>query len=335
MGGIRARYKKRERKELETPKILSLLEDVEGNSLPDTFKVGREAIFQLAKIQRDLFTDIEERGSGNYIVSGLPLKITGTDFSAFSFAVGQILYNQSYQSGNTDTNSGLSKQIAPKMRDQTGRTCYGGEIVASLKDLCRYAYGEEEPNKIQRAAMATLIDTIHSTPVTITFPNGDKVKTFLCVKMGVYTRAKDGAVTYHLILNPIFCENVKRNFAEFPQDLTKRLTAVTKKKTEAHYRLMRLLGLQDKRKPFVRHIDTLLEDLGLLETYRKDAARTEKKLLNLFGDMIKVGIITGYQTETYTSRKKQRISKVTFTLNPNFTKKAKEDEAEQTTEAGG
>ena len=300
---------------------------IEWNSLPETFKVGRDASLQLAKIQRDLFTDMEEQQSGNYIVSGLPRKITRTDFSAFSFAVGQILYNQSYQSGNTDTNSGLSQQIAPKMRAQTGHTYYGGEIVASLKDLCRYAYGEEEPNKVQRVAMATLIDTIHSTPVTITFPNGDKVEASLCVKMGVFTRAKDGAITYHLILNPIFCENVKRNFAEFPQDLMKRLTAVTKQKTEAHLRLTMLLGLQDKRKPFVRRIDQLIEDLGLTEAYKAQRTRTEKQIKKLIKEMEALGIITPpTKIETDIVGRKERISKVTFHLNPNFVRVEKPDE---------
>ena len=327
MAGYKNEKQEEGQKRKHSPDIRERWEQVENNPTPPTYKLGRNAIFQIAKIQRDLFTDIEEMESGNYIVSGLPRKITGTDFSAFSFAVGHILYNQSYQSGNTDTNSGLSKQIALKMRDQTGHTYYGGEIVASLKDLCRYAYGEEEPNKIQRAAMATLIDTIHSTPVTITFPNGDKVKAFLCVKMGVYTRAKDGAVTYHLILNPIFCENVKRNFAEFPQDLIKRLTAITKQKTEAHYRLIRLLGLQNKRKPFIRWIDQLIEDLGLTEAYKVQRSRTEKQIKKLIKEMEALGIIIPpTEIETDMVGRKERISKVTFHLNPNFVRIEKPDE---------
>ena len=330
--GARPKIKKEEAK---TSNVLDLWEEVGDYPTPDTFKIGREVSLQLAKVERDLFTDLEEKESGNYIVSGLSRKVTGMDFSAFSLAVGQILYRQSYQSGYTDTNSGLSQNIAPKLLDQTGHTYYGGEIVTTLKDLCRYAYGEEEPNKVQRAAMATLIDTLHSTPVGITFPNGDKVEAYLCVKMGRYTRKKDGAVYYHLVLNPIFCENVRRNFSEFPQDVTKRLTATTKQKTEAHYKLLLLLGRQDKRKPFVRNIDTLLEELGLMEAYKINTSRTEKKLLSLFEDMTKVGIITSYETETFTSRKKKRISKVTFTINPNFTKKAKDDEKEQTAGAGG
>lgn len=332
MGGIRAKYKREgEAKKLNA---LALWEEVGDYPTPDTFKIGREISLQLAKVERDLFTDIEERESGNYIVSGLSRKVTEMDFSAFSLAVGQILYRQSYQSGNTDTNSGLTQTIAPRLKDQTGHTYYGGEIVTTLKDLCRYAYGEEDPNKVQRAAMVTLIDTLHSTPVGVTFPNGDKIEAHLCVKMGRYTRKKDGAVFYHLILNPIFCENVRRNFSEFPQDITMRLTASTKQKTDAHYKLLLLLGRQDRRKPFIRNIDTLLEELGLIEAYKKDTTRTEKKLLKLFGDMKKMGLLKDFQTETYISRRKKRISKVTFTINPDFVKKAKDDEQEQSTGAG-
>lgn len=329
-----ATYRPKKRKQLKAPDILDIWEERDGKPTPDTFKLSRTGYLQLEKVQRDLFTDMEERESGNYIVSGLSLKVTGLDFSAFSLAVGQILYRQSYQSGNTDTNSGLTKVLAKRVSEQTGKDYYGGEIVTTLNELCRYAYGEDKPSTQQKTAMTTLIDTLHSTPVGITFPNGDKIELTLCAKMGTYTRKRDGAVTYHLILNPIFCENVKRNFSEFPQDITMRLTASTKKKTDAHYRLLLLLGRQDRRKPFVRYIDTLLEELGLTEAYKANPSRTEKKLLKLFEDMNKIGLLKDFpQTETYISRGKKRISKVTFILNPDFVKKAKDDEPEQNTEA--
>lgn len=306
---------------------LEIWESVRDKPTPETFKMGRAITLQLAKIERDLFTDLEERESGNYIVSGLTRKVTETDFYAFSLAVGKILYNQSYQSGNIDTNSGLTKLVAPKILDQTGHSYYGGEIITTLKDLCRFAYGEETPNKVQRAAMATLIDTLHNNPVVVTFPNGDEIEAYLCVKMFRRKREKDNAIYYHLILNPIFCENVKRNFAEFPQDITNRLTAVVKQKTEAHYRLLMLLGKQDKDKPFTRNINVLLDELGLMEAYKKDRGRTEKQLLALFDNMREMGVIKDYNTETTIVRRKERISKVRFILIP----KAKKNEQEQIT----
>lgn len=312
---------------VKAPQIFDLWERAESQPTPATFIVGRDVTFRLAEVERNLFTDIEEKDSGNYIVSGLTRKVTGRDFYAFSMGVGQILSNQSQQMGNKETNSGLTQQIAPKILDQTGHTYYGGEIVATLNELCWRSYGERKPSTRQREAMATLIDTLHSTPVTITFPNGDIIEANLCVKMGRYIRKKDGAIYYHLILNPIFCEGVKRNYSEFPQDVTMRLTAVSKTATEAHYRLLLLLSRQIKSKPFVRNIDVLLEDLGLTEAHRKDRERTEKQLLTLFEDMKKpeLGIITSYKVGTTTIRRKERITKVTFHLNPNFVRKSQAD----------
>lgn len=323
MARITPKYKSKKVEGAETPLIVELLEKAEQHPTPDTFKLGREATLQLAKWERNLFTDQEERESGNYIVSGLPKKITDMDFNAFYFAVGQTLYNQSHQSGNTDTNTGLTKRVAKNISESSSHTYYNGEIVSSLKDLCRYGYGEEEPTTAQRKAMISLIDTIHETPVTITFPNGDTFEATLCARMGVYTRAKDGAKLYHLILNPIFCENVKKNFAEFPQNLTKRLAAVTKKRKPTHYRLIRLLGLQDKRKPFIRTMEVLLNELGLKEAYKSKAGRTEEELISIIEDIKKMKQITSYEVEKVSVRGKERISKITFYLNPNFVRKSR------------
>lgn len=43
---------------------------------PITFRMGRDAHLQLAKVKRDLFTDLEEKESGNYIVSGLERSVS-------------------------------------------------------------------------------------------------------------------------------------------------------------------------------------------------------------------------------------------------------------------
>lgn len=282
--------------------------------IPDSYKVGRDAQLQLARIERDLFTEMEEKESGNYIISGLNKQVTELDFTAFSFAVGQILYNQSYQSGNIDTNSGISKKIAKKASMQVGSTQYNGEIVTSLNDLCRLAYGVEAPDARQKKTMSTLVETIDKTPVVIQFPNGDTLESKLCATMNKYTREEDGAVFYNLYLNPIFCSNVKSNFGELPQDMTKRLSGATKKKTAAHYRLIRLLSLQIKSKPFTRTIAELLKELSLLETYRKDKGRTEKQILSVCDAMVTIGMVERYEVEYTTIRAKQTISKITFHL---------------------
>ena len=313
----------------KNPTIVELWERAESKPTPKTFKLGRVAISKLEEAKKDLFTDMEERDSGKYMISGLSKDVTDLDFYAFSYGVGQILSNQSQQMGNEETNSGLIQHVATKLLDQTGHTYFGGAIVTTLNDLCRKGYAEKNPSTRQKEAMETLINLLDSSYINITLPNGDIWEnTRLCVSMGRYIRKKDGAVYYPLLLNPIFCENVKRNFSEFPQDAMERLAAVVRKRggkmLAQHYKLLLLLSRQIKSKPFIRNIDVLLEDLGLTEAHRKDRERTEKQLLTLFEDMKKpeLGIITSYKVETTMIRRKERITKVTFNLNPNFVRKS-------------
>jgi hypothetical protein len=292
-----------------------LLETTEAiKQVPNTFRMGRDAHLQLAKVKRDLFTDLEEKESGNVIISGLDGKATKTDFMAFGIAVTQALYNQSYQSGNLKTNSGITQTIAQKLSKDMGETMYLGDIAVSLKDLCRYGYGETEPTTKQKKSMATLIETLDKTPVVIKYPNGDTRECKLCAMMERYTRAADGAVAYSLHLAPIFCSNVVRNFGELPQDIIKRIKTTTKRVTEAHYVLAELLGIQKKGSTFVRYIAQLVDDLGLLETYKKDRSRTEKQLLSLFDTMQKAQLTTDYEVEYTTLRGKKCMNRVSFQI---------------------
>ena len=186
---------------------------------PPFFKVGRYAALQLSRVERNLFTDMEEAESGNYIISGLTKQVTELDFTAFTFAVGQILYNQSYKSGNEDINSGLKREEAKNLSKKTGETLYNGSIVTSLNELCRLAYGVQEPTTELKKKMATLIDTIDKKPVEIKFPNGDKLESKLCVTMNKYTREKDGAILYDLYLNPIFGSQIQNNLENYHRTL--------------------------------------------------------------------------------------------------------------------
>lgn len=286
--------------------------------IPATFKMGRQVSMQLQKIERDLFTDLEEKQSGNYIVRGIEKKVSEYDFHAFSIAMAKILYNQSYQSGNEKENSGVKKEIAGTAKD--GKARYSGNIVATLNEICREAYGVDTPSTEKRKAMATLLDTLHNNQVHIDFPNGDTLKATLCATMGIYTRKADGATIYNLVLNPIFCEAVENNFALLPQYTMQRLALTTDRQTAAHLKLLKLLAMQDKRRPYTRYFTELLKDMGLDEAYNNKPARTEQQSLKIFDDMVGVGIITSYSTETKTIHNKTRIDKVTFTLNPDFNK---------------
>lgn len=286
-------------------------------TLPDFFKVGRDGILQLAKIDnRTLFTAQEEAESGNYIIGGLGRKISAVDFEAFKMGIAQVLYNQSYQSGHETENTGIQKHVVKQSPDK-----YGGEVVVSLNELCRLSYGVDEPSKQQKEAMTALLKTLHTNVAHVAFPNGDTLDVTLCATMNIFTRKQDNAKLYNLILNPIFCSRVATNYAELPQDATKRLTASTDRKTESHYLLFSLLAIQDRRKPCKRRIGTLLEELRLTDAYKERASRTEKQLLSLFEDMKKTGIITDFITERgRMGRRQNAVISVTFTLNPDFSK---------------
>lgn len=310
------------------PKPIQQLQELFSGKEPlPTFKVARDAILQLSKVERNLFTDIEEAESGNYIISGLQKYVTELDFTAFTFAVGQILYNQSYQSGNEDINSGIKREKAKTLSKKVGETMYNGNIVTSLSELCRLAYGTEPTTELKKK-MATLIDTIDKKPVEIKFPNGDLLESKLCVTMDKYTREKDGAILYNLYLNPIFGSRIQNQFGELPQDVIAKLDKACKgrkqRKQAAHYLLLRWLSVQDKRYSHTLTIDTLIHEIRMEEYFSKNRGMADKQLLSVLDTMVDVGILSKYDIE-YSSGKRRHIAKVTFHLNQNFIRLTKEE----------
>ena len=293
---------------------------IKTEKLPPSFKMGRDVALQLSRVEGDLFTEMEknenEGENGKYITSGISRVVSELDFRGFSFAVCQILYNQSVQYGNTDTNSGLTQEEVKEYSEIVRSTQYSGNIVTSLNDLCRLAYGVDEVTANQRKKMTSLLNVMDDTYVKMQYPNGSYIKSWLCRREGERYTAEDGKITYHLRISPIFCSNVKNNYGELPQDITKRLSRATKKKTAAHLRLLRLLSIQTKNKPFVRTMDELLNELNLDETYKKDKGRTENQLISLFECMKEINMIDRYNIEYTKTRAKKVIDKVTFRLSP-------------------
>lgn len=290
---------------------------IKREKLPRSFKMGRNVALQLSRAEGDLFTDMKKKNeneNGKYIIYGLSRAISELDFAGFSFAVCQILYNQSFQYGNTDTNSGRTKEEVKEFSKIAGSTQYSGNIVTSLNDLCRLAYGVDEVTANQRKKMASLLNVMDDTYVKMQYPNGNYIKSWLCRREGERYTAEDGKITYNLRISPIFCSDVMNNFGELPQDITKRLSEATKKKTAAHLRLLRLLAIQTKNRPFVRTIEQLLEELNLDEAHKKDRRRTEEQLVSLFECMKKMKMIDRYKIEYTTTRAKKVIDKVTFYL---------------------
>lgn len=299
-----------------------LLENLDTSKhLPATYKIGRNAIIQLAKVDPNLFTHIEEKESGNYIVRGIERKVNDYDFNAFSFAIAKILYNQSYQSGNDDINTGLKRTKATTLSNtsSTNKEYFSGSVAVSLNDLCREAYGGDITTE-KRRNMEVLLNALHNNKVHIDFPNGDAYDAVLCATMGKYIRRTDKAIFYELQLHPIFSEAVSNNFALFPQETIQRLAQIAPRQTAAHLRLLKLLGMQDKRKPFTRYIGELADDMGLADNLKKDRGRTEKQIIATIENIKELGMIDTYATTKTTIRKAERIEKITFTLNKHFCK---------------
>jgi len=305
---------------------------------PPFFKVGRDAILQLSKVERNLFTDLEEAESGNYIISGLP-KVTELDFTAFNFALAQILWNQSYKSGNQDVNSGISRVIAQNHTQELGEELYRGEIEVSRKEICRLAYGVQEPTTEMEKKIENLIDTLHKTPVKIKFPNGNTIENWLCTMGSRYYRKRDNALFYNLRINPIYGSRIQTQFGELPQDVMASLEKSCKKKKQrkqaAHIILLRWLSVQDPRYPHTLTIDTLVQELRMEEYFRKDKGKAEKQLLSICETMVDIGILSKYEESYREAKKGKRIEKITFHLNPDYIRTKKKaikalDGAEET-----
>ena len=324
----------------KTPKQIRDISLILEKPEPPFFKVGRYAALQLSKVERDLFTDMEEAESGNYIISGLTKQVTELDFTAFTFAVGQILYNQSYKSGNEDVNSGFKRELSKNPTKATGEAQYYGSIVTSLNELCRLAYGVQEPTTELKKKMVTLIDTIDKKPVEIKFPNGDKLESKLCVTMNKYTREKDGAILYDLYLNPIFGSQIQRQFGELPQDVIASLEKSCKEKKQrkqaAHYLLLRWLSVQDKRYPHKLTIDVIIQELRMEEYFKKNKGMAEKQILSICKAMEDIGILSSHEVAYRETGKGKRIDNITFHLNPNYIRTTQEKEAalDETEETG-
>ena len=314
-------------KYLEKEKAGGLIEELTfERPEPPTWKYGRYAALQMAEINRDLWSDVRESESGNYIISGLNKKVSRLDFEAFSLAIAQTLYNQSVMSGNGELNSGLKKLVSDNVSKLLGYIAYMGEIVVTRDDLCRKAWGKE-PTTETKKKMDALLETFTNTPVNIKYPNGDTRESRLCVIMEKYNRKKDNAVIYALHLNPIFSICIKNQFGELPQDITAQLDKSCKKMGAEHIILLRWLSVQDKRVPHPRNIETLITDLKMEDYFDGNRGKAEKRLISVCNTMVDIGILSKYETERKLIRNKERIVNITFYLNPQFPRHNKGIEA--------
>lgn len=304
----------------ENTLLTEYLDELSNRQVPDTYKSGREGQLKLAKAlrDRDLFTDVEERESGDFILYGAEGDFSPVDFIAFRMGITKILYNQSYQTGNDDIISGLKREEAKKITAFTQKSAYAPVIAFSLNDLCRAGYGEL--TDVHRKKQASIIHNLRLKDYRLMAPNGDILEIPVINQLARYIRKRDGAIYYILQLNPLWNDWAK-GWAEIPQDYSQRLAALPIKRTEALLLLSELLLIADKRKPLHRNISTLLDELQLTDAYRKDAKRTEEQLISYFEGMITTGVIKSYEVQKGKVKRRVAITKVTFNFDPNFTKR--------------
>lgn len=316
---------------IEEPSLDGLLPNT-----PPTWRWGRGMGVQLAKIERNLFTSLEEDESPYAIIyDDLKLRrnIKPVDFSALCFAVTKILSDQSVQNDNTDTNSGKARTIDQALKRQTGSDFFGGTIEATLNDLCEAGYGESQDTTL-RKKFSGIIELLKKTPLEISIPikneRGEqdriRVKDTLLFPIRESKRESDGAKYYILYLHPVFC-SMSNGWAVFPQNTTQLLATTLKKKKRqrmaGHYHLLRLLFMQ-KEKTIIRSLDVLLDELGLAEEYEEQPKRTEKKLLELCEDVRDMGVITDFKaTKGRVGRRRDAIVKITFSVNTKFIEEQK------------
>ena len=281
--------------------------------LPDTYKVGRQAVFKFANIDLQDYInslDSNSRGQWTYRIRSETRRVTNTDLTAFFIAAAQILYNQSYLTGHTNTNSGINALLS---RQSPGE--YKGEIVASLNDLCRAGYGVSDPTTDQRKAMETLIRLLHNCPVIGKNSKGESGGAYLAT-ISTWIDTKDRGRVYMLHLNPLFTRAAATSFGLLQQGYTQQLRlAISEgggKYTDTAARLALLLSIQDHRKPFARSMQDLVRFLRIESIRQKDRARAEAQVLQACKAVQAAGLIDGYKAEYTGDGRRKHITKITF-----------------------
>lgn len=327
-------------------KVLSDYEAIERRHTPETFKLGRSLLQQIAPIERNLFDRMEDdtKENGVYRIAGIVHKITEKDFIASTIALSQINSNLSVKSGNTDTNTGMSTKYAlQSLSELTGKPALLGDVCFTVNDFCRYAYGTADPSSKERKAAEALIKTLDETPVEIEYRNGNKIEARLAAVMQKDYNAKDNTKFYHLHLHPIFCDYISKGFAILRQDaitlMRQYCTEHKQKMTDTHYKLLYMLAQQKTTQDgttkaprvFKRSALELLQYLGMENEFRKSRARALQTIENVIEAVKATGIITGYKIQPIKINGKERFGGVDFYLNPKYAisrKGEQEDDAE-------
>lgn len=275
-----------------------------ARKLPSAFHISRNfeqnrgeyerTIFDSLLSKRELALRQSEPGA---ILIEQPKGVSPVMLKRLNLALAQELYNTSYNNGTTEQNTGLIKnntlQDGTIMQPVKGRYSFAQAIV-SLTGLTSSLFGLPpgvSPTNKQKKETINLLQAVQKEGVSITYPNGDIMKQSLLWIKTSFRVKKRNAWYYDLVFNPAFREQLAKGYVEHPQDIMQRLAA-TGNITEAKMDLLSLLGRQDRSKVCERYKSTLLQELGLMEEYRKNKKRVEDKLRALFQSMIDIKLLS-------------------------------------------
>lgn len=291
-------------------------------------KFGRAYEINKKEIELNLFSKIEEsnemaisKGEDAPFVLSIGTTresgVTLLSIKRVDHALREILYDQSYRSGNLEQNTGLAKdgvlvdctKITPEKIG--GHSYYAAEIVEKLSVIATKAFGKNT-NDTRKQTENVLKALQEGITARNTFGD-EKTRSMLWIK-GVDYDSKTKSKTFDIVLHPLYAKDVKKNFALHRHGVLDMIG----RPTDAKLDLLSLLGIQDKRKPFIRYIGTLLEELNLVEQYKKNKART----LNTIEEAIEAMVACSILLNAPVVEKNYRgdITKYTFTLNPNYGK---------------
>ena len=223
---------------------------ISGKQEPLTFTMSRNVLIQSDKFERGLFDDPQPKDKSQFTIGGLTKQISERDLYCSIFALAQINSNQSYMSGHSQENTGLSDGVLNNALSKiTGERELNGEVYFSLNEFCRLSYGVKNPSTKERKQAEALLKTLDSTPSIVEYKD-KTVEAYLAKTVTRVTEKKDGSIYYHLYLHPLFVDMISKGYAQLPQNLMERYRKGIEqqggKMTDRHIRLLVLLVQQSR-----------------------------------------------------------------------------------------
>ena len=293
--------------------------------VPTSAKFGRSYGIQRKEVQLTLFSSLEDKQKEFTLsVGNIQRGVSLLSIKRVDFALRELLYRQSYQMGNLEQNTGVAKdgvlfktspeeeaQIIPPTR-LNGKDYYVGEILVRLGELSLLAFGKDDNHT--RKLTENVLKAMQEGIIARNAFGDEKRRSLLWLRGHDYD-SKTNAKLVDIVLHAIYAKDVNRNFALHRSGILNQIGTITDAKLD----LLELLGLQDKRTPFRIYTGTLLEKLSLVDEYKKNKARTKKKLAEAISSLVGKDLILLEEPETKLSPKGDIVEYI-FHLNPNYGK---------------